>query len=146
MKYTTVVEIDHPTDQVVRYFDNQENYFEWMEGLKKYEVNPGDFGQEGAEAEMEFLLGKRKIKIKEKVLRRNLPTEYVVQYEVNGVKNIVRNVFESTSQGKTRYLSENEFEFSGFMKLMAWLMPGSFKKQSLKYQTDFKRFVERNNQ
>ncbi len=39
-------------------------------------------------------------------------------------------------------MSEQEFNFTGFMKLVAWLMPGMFKKQSLKYQQDFKRFAE----
>jgi len=40
-------------------------------------------------------------------------------------------------------VSESEFEFAGFgMKLIGFLMPGAFKKQSLKYLTDFKDFAE----
>ncbi|MEO2058942.1 MAG: SRPBCC family protein, partial [Mesonia sp.] len=40
-------------------------------------------------------------------------------------------------------ISESEFQFSSFaMKVMGFLMPGAFKKQSLKYMKDFKAFVE----
>nr|MBA3286280.1 SRPBCC family protein [Nitrosopumilus sp.] len=61
-----------------------------------------------------------------------------------GVYNIVSNKLVKLSENKTKYITEQEFEFKGFMKIIAFLMPGAFKKQSLKYQKDFKYFVENN--
>ncbi len=37
---------------------------------------------------------------------------------------------------------KNEFKCSGFKKIMATLIPGSFKKQSYKYMLMFKEFTE----
>ena len=57
--------------------------------------------------------------------------------------HIQKNYFREEN-GKTRWISESEFQFSGFgMKLMGLLMPGAFKKQSLKYMEDFKNFAEK---
>jgi hypothetical protein len=40
-------------------------------------------------------------------------------------------------------VTEQEFQFSGFMKLIGMFMPGAFKKQSCKYMNAFKEFAER---
>ena len=40
--------------------------------------------------------------------------------------------------------NEQEFQFKGFMKIVAFIMQGAFKKQSLKYMTAFKTFAEKN--
>jgi hypothetical protein len=43
----------------------------------------------------------------------------------------------------TKWRSESEFQFSNFMmKAMGFLMPGAFKKQSLKYINNFKAFAK----
>ena len=63
-------------------------------------------------------------------------------YDTKGVHNIQKNYFKDEGD-KTRWVSETEFQFSGFgMKLMGFLMPGAFKKQSFKYMQDFKAFAE----
>jgi hypothetical protein len=80
----------------------------------------------------------------ETITVRNLPAEFSGTYEAKGVFNIVRNRFTDLGNGRTRYTSEQEFRFSGFMKIIAMLMPGSFKKQSVKYLEDFKAFAEGN--
>jgi hypothetical protein len=58
------------------------------------------------------------------------------------VVNIVHNRFEKVDATTTRYITDNEFELGGFMKLMGWFMPGAFKRQSLAYQHAFKKMVE----
>ncbi|HUM45393.1 MAG TPA: hypothetical protein PLD84_00600, partial [Chitinophagales bacterium] len=85
----------------------------------------------------------REMEMIETITVRNLPHEFSGTYEVNGVLNIVRNKFLPVGNNKTKHISEQEFQFSGFMKVMGWLMPGVFKKQSMKYQQDFKTFAER---
>ncbi len=78
----------------------------------------------------------------ETVTSRNLPKEFSGTYEAGGVFNIVSNYFEELPGNKTRYSSHQEFQLKGFMKIMGWLMPGLFKKQSMKYLEDFKKFAE----
>jgi hypothetical protein len=58
------------------------------------------------------------------------------------VWNEVKNRFEETASGTTIWYTQNEFRFEGFMKLMAMLMPGAFKRQSFKYMKLFKSFAE----
>jgi hypothetical protein len=60
------------------------------------------------------------------------------------VFNIDRNRFEVVNANRTRWISENEFEFTTvFMKLIGLLMRSGFPKQSLKYLLDFKAFAEK---
>jgi len=87
-------------------------------------------------------MGKREIEMIETITVRNLPEEFSATYEAKGVFNIVTNRFLPAGPDKTRYVTDHEFQFKGFMKIMAFLMPGAFKKQSLKYIKAFKEFAE----
>lgn len=142
MKYTSEIEINKPIDQVVALFDNVDHLPKWMKGLKAYEHISGTPGQPGAKAKLTFLMGSREISMVETITVRRLPQEFSGTYETKGVFNLVKNKFEPLSGQRTKYISEQEFRFSGFMKLIAFLMPGAFKKQSMKYLHDFKTFVE----
>jgi carbon monoxide dehydrogenase subunit G len=142
MKYTSEIEINKPIDLVIALFDNPNNMGKWMEGLQSFEHLSGTPGQPGAKSKLRFKMGKREIEMIETVTVRNLPHEFSGTYEANGVFNIVKNKFIKLSDNKTKYISENEFQFKGFMKIIAFLMPGAFKKQSMKYLMDFKRFIE----
>ncbi len=142
MRYEVLVDIDLPLEKVVQEFENTENYYDWMKGLEKLEHVKGEPGKEGSQTYLHFDTGKRKMKMLEKVLINNLPKSYKVSYEVNGVYNEVDNQFESLGPETTRYTTDNLFQFKGIMKIMAFLMKGAFKKQSLKYLNDFKKFVE----
>ena len=144
MKYTLDVIIDKPVDRVIELFDNPDNMFKWMEGLEKIECIEGDPGQPGAKSRLHFDLGKRKIDMVETILSKNLPKEITGTYETEGVYNHIRNSFITTPDGKTRYHAEQEFRFDSFMmKVVGFFMPGTFKKQSLKYMNDFKAFAEK---
>ncbi|MEM9233941.1 MAG: SRPBCC family protein, partial [Pseudomonadota bacterium] len=60
-----------------------------------------------------------------------------------GVLNYSNNHFEETSPGVTQWISDNEFRFSGLMmKIMGFVMPGAFKKQTRQMMSDFKAFAE----
>lgn len=142
MKYTAEIEIKKPIDEVIALFDDPDNMSKWMEGLQSFEPISGTPGQVGAKSRLVFKMGKREIEMVETVTARNLPDELSVTYETKGIFNIVKNRFEKLSENKTMYLTENEFQFMGFMKIIGFLMPGSFKKQSMKYLRDFKKFAE----
>ena len=85
---------------------------------------------------------KREIIIVETITVKNFPDEFSAIYESKGVWNEVKNFFLEVDENTTKWVSENEFRCSGYMKLFAFLMPGLFKKESLKY---LKYFAENNN-
>ncbi|MEX2483331.1 MAG: SRPBCC family protein [Brumimicrobium sp.] len=142
MKFTVEVDIDRPIKEVIEKFDNQENYSSWMKGLESFENIEGKQGQEGAKTKFNFKMGKRNMEMIETVLKRELPKQYLVSYEVNGVYNEVDNRFEKIDNQKTLYTTHQYFKFKGFMRFLAFFIGRSFKKQSLKYANDFKKFVE----
>ncbi|AKA35912.1 SRPBCC family protein [Flagellimonas lutaonensis] len=143
MKYTTEITVDLPRDEFIKKLDNPENMKHWQRGLVSYEQLSGTPGEEGARMNLKYKMGKRELEMVETIIKRNLPEEFHVTYDAKGVHNIQKNYFKE-EDGKTRWISESEFQFSSLgMKLMAFLMPGAFKKQSMKYAVDFKNFAEK---
>lgn len=130
--------------EVVTLFDNPNNYPSWMEGLLSIKVIEGKVGEVGTKSLFRFKMGNKEMEMTETILLKNLPDEYKVGYTANGVSNTVKSTFSELDPERTLYVTYNEFEFTGFMKFIAFIMPGSFKKTSQKYLDDFKKFVERN--
>ncbi|MDT0608303.1 SRPBCC family protein [Croceitalea rosinachiae] len=142
MKYTTEITIDLPRKEFIKKLDNAENMKHWMRGLLGYQVLSGELGQEGARMNMKFKRGKGEMEMVETIITRNFPDEFHATYDTKGVHNIQKNYFKEVD-GSTKWISESEFQFEGMgMKLIAFLMPGAFKKQSMKYAKDFKNFAE----
>ena len=142
MRYTAEITVDLPRDEFIKKLDNPENMKHWQKGLVKYEHISGAPGSEGARMSLSYQFGKRNMDMVETIIKNNMPDELHASYDTKGVQNIQKNYFEEVD-GKTLWKSDNIFEFSGFMmKLMAFLMPGAFKKQTMKYLNDFKAFAE----
>ena len=142
MKYTVQIDIDLPRSRVIELFDSTENLYKWQRGLQSFEPVSGEPGEPGAQSKVVFQMGKRKIEMLETITKKNLPREFNGTYDAKGVHNVVNNRFVEVGADKTRWESENVFEFKGFMKLIGLLMKGSFPKQSLQYMRDFKEFAE----
>jgi uncharacterized membrane protein len=142
MKYSSEIEINKPIDKVIELFDNPDNMKQWMKGLQSFEHISGEQGKVGAKSRLRFKMGKRDMEMIETITVNNLPEEFSGTYEVKGVYNIVKNKFVPLSENRTKYISEQEFQFKGFMKVIGFLMPGAFKKQSMQYLKDFKQFAE----
>jgi hypothetical protein len=70
----------------------------------------------------------------------------VVHYEreivAEGMWNAARERFTETGPETTLWVSENEYRFSGLMRLLAPFMRGVFRKQSQQHMRDFKAFAE----
>ena len=143
MKYTIETEINLPIARVVELFDDPENLKHWQPGLVSFEPISGTPGQPGAKSRLKYKMGKRDIEMIETITVRNLPEEFSGTYEAKGVFNVVKNYFKPVSEKKTNYINENEFQFKGFMKLIGFLMPGAFRKESEKYLLQFKEFAEK---
>ncbi len=144
MKYTLEIEINQPIDQLVELFDNEDNLFKWMNGLQSIEHLEGKPGEKGSTTKMLFKEGKREVEMIETIIENKLPEEFIATYEAKGVYNLAKINFVSITDTKTKYVSEQEFQFKGFIKLIGLLMPGMFKKQTYKYLKMFKEFAENN--
>lgn len=143
MKYTSEIIIDLPREEVIKKLDNAENMKHWQRGLVNYKFLDGIPGKVGAKMELEYKMGKRNVVLTETITKNEFPSEFHAHYDAKGVHNEQKNFFHDLSENKTKWVSESEFEFEGFgMKVMAFLMPGAFKKQSMKYLKDFKNFAE----
>ncbi|MEH6656580.1 SRPBCC family protein [Leeuwenhoekiella marinoflava] len=143
MQYTKKIIIDLPLEKTVEFMDSLENLKKWQEGLVEAKVIRGNFGEKGAKTELKYDFGKRKMTLIETILETDMPRLLIAEYTTKNVYNIQRNTFEATQDGKTIWTSESEFKFEGLaMKTFGFLIPGAFKKQSLKYMRDFKNFAE----
>jgi hypothetical protein len=144
MKYHVEIQISKPISEVVELFSNRKNDKLWMQGFVKKIPIVGDEGEEGAKCKVVFQMGKRKMEMIEEITKKDLPKSYVTTYTTPSVFNIVKNSFKKIDDQTTLYRTEQEFQFKTFMmKVMGFLMPSLFKKQSLKYQQDFKAFAEK---
>ncbi len=142
MRYTVEIVVDLPREEFIKKLDDPENMKHWQKGLVKYEHISGAPGSEGAQMSLSYQFGKRKMDMVETIINNGMPEQLHASYDTKGVQNIQKNYFEEMD-GKTLWRSDNIFEFSGFMmKLMGLLMPGAFKKQTMKYLNDFKAFAE----
>ncbi len=142
MKYTQKITIDLPREEVIEKFSNPEDFRHWQRGFVYFKTLSGDFGKAGSTNKLKYKMGKREVEMTETILRNDLPEEMESTYEARGVYNIQLNRFRKTDENTTEWISESEFKFSGFMKIMGWAMPGAFKKQSRQFMEDFKAFAE----
>lgn len=143
MKYTSEIIIDLPREEVIRTLDNPDNMKHWQKGLVGYSLIDGTPGEDGSKMELEYKMGKRNVVMVETIIKNQFPEEFHAHYDAKGVHNEQRNYFHEIEGNKTKWVSESMFKFAGFgMKLIAFLMPGAFKKQSMKYLNDFKNFAE----
>ena len=143
MKYTVDIIIEKPREEVIKKMDNPDNMKHWQRGLVSTEHLSGTPGEVGAKMQLNYKMGKRDFTLVETITKRNFPDEFHGTYSAKGMYNIQENYFEDTPEGHTKWVSKSEFQPSGFMmRMMLLLMPGAFKKQSMKYMVDFKNFVE----
>jgi hypothetical protein len=143
MKFTQRIVINLPREIVIELFDNPDNMKHWQPGLVSFENISGTPGEVGTKSRLKYKMGKRDVEMVETITTRNLPDEFSGTYEAKGVWNEVKNYFVEISSDKTEWVSENEFKFYGFMKIIGLLMPGAFRKESYKYMRLFKEFSER---
>jgi hypothetical protein len=143
VKYSVDIEIDLPRARVVELFDNPDNLKHWQPGLVSFEAISGVPGEPGGRSRLRYQMGKKEIEMIETITERNLPETFSGTYEAKGVWNEVVNRFVPLANDRTQWVLETDFRFKGMMRLMGWLMPGAFKKQSLEFMQLFKQFAEK---
>jgi len=142
MKYSKEIVIDLPREEVIAKMEDPNNFKHWQKGFISYQHITGNPGHDQARSKLKYKMGKREIEMIETIVKNKLPNKLFVTYDAKGVFNVQKNYFEVEEGNSTKWISDNEFECSGFMKIIAFLMPGSFKKQTYIYMKDFKAFAE----
>lgn len=143
IKYTLEILVNLPLQETVKKMDSLENLKKWQEGLVEAKVISGTFGEKGTKTRLKYDFGKRKMTLTETILETEMPHKLVASYTTKGVHNIQYNYFTATEDGKTIWKSQSEFKFEGVgMKIIGFLAPKMFEKQSLKYMQEFKKFAE----
>lgn len=153
MKYTVSTEIALPRERVVQLLADPAHLSKWLRGLVLHEPLSGVHGQVGTTSRVVMQMGKQRMECTETITRREpadlrgIPKGQVVHFEreiaVEGMWSAVRDRLTEAGPETTLWESENEFRFSGvMMRLVGFLMPGAFRKQSRQHMQDFKAFAE----
>lgn len=154
MKYTEHIEIDLPRGEVVRLISDFTTIPKWLRGLVSHEPVNGQHGKVGTVSRIVFDTGGQTMEATEKVVRQDpkdlndLKSSETVYYDrelqAEGMWSISKDRFIELEPDRTLWESDNEYRFdSAFMKLLAPLMKGSFRKQQRMHMGDFKAFAER---
>lgn len=144
MEYKLSIEIKHPKNQLIKILHNPENLKHWQKGFVRMEHISGEKGKTGAVSKLVYKIGKREIEMIETITLLDLPDTLHLTFDTNNVYNIQENYFEELANGNTKWISKNEFKFSGSMRFIGFILSGAFKKQSYTYMKDFKAFAEEN--
>jgi hypothetical protein len=141
MKYSCELEIKLPRARVIELFDNPDNLSKWQPGLLRFEPLSGTPGQPHAKSKLTYRQGKGEFVLIETITVRDLPEEFSGTYESKLGTSTVRNRFVESGTS-TRWLLDTEFQGVGIMKLLAPLMSGAIRKETLKMVKAFKIFAE----
>lgn len=145
MKFTCKVVINRPLAEVVALWQDENHFKEWQSGFQRIEHISGTPGTAGAQSKIFLDDGRHKMELLQTVQTANLPDEHKVLVEHKHMDNIQVTRFKALGPNQTEYSSEIDyFKMKAFIpKLMAFLMPGVFRKQVQKWLDQFKAFAER---
>ena len=153
MKFTVTLEIDLPREQVVPLLADPEQLPMWLRGLVSHTPLDGEHGAVGTTSRVVMREGKGTMEARETITRRepldlqDLASDEVVHYErelvAEGMWSAAREHLSEAAPGRTLWVSENEYRFDALpMRLLAPLMRGAFRNQTLLHMRDFAAFAE----
>lgn len=153
MKYTVSIEIALPRARVAQLLADPAHLPKWLRGMVLHEPISGAHGQVGTRSRVVLQTGKQTMECTETITRREpvdleaIPQGSVVHFEreivADGMWSAVRERLTEAGPQTTLWQSESEYRFSGMlMRLVGFMMPGAFRKQSLRHMEDFKAFAE----
>jgi uncharacterized protein YndB with AHSA1/START domain len=142
MRYQLELDIDLPRERVIEIFLDADNLQKWQPDMVSITHISGEPREAGAKNRQVHRMGKREIEMVETIMAPNPPYEYSATYEADGVWNLIENQFIDIDGQKTHWILDNEFKGTGIMKLMTFLLPWMFKKQTRTFMNLFKDFAE----
>jgi len=151
VKYSEEIEIHTSIKLVDTLCSNIYNMTKYMPGTQDVILISGQDLKEGSKYKLIIELEDTTMEMAGTLSINNLPDSLIMIYEMPGVLNIMTQRHKAISEEKTLVINEQEFQFKGFMKILAFFQPPgfnleAFKKQSRIYLIAFKEFVENNNQ
>lgn len=132
-------EINRPLEAVIKLFANREHLPKWQPGLLSSEFMES---KPYLKYRLRFQFGRRKMAIMETITRNELPEHFDGYYEMKGMRNEVKNTFQSSGLNRTRWTCDTAYQFKGIMALIAPFMKENFRKQSTILMSNFKGFAE----
>ena len=143
MKYRLELDLDVPRTRVVELFLDPGSLSEWQPDLVSFEHVSGEAPRAvGAVNRQVHRMGRREVVMTETITEHDYPERFAATYEADKVWNLIENRFTEASAGTTRWILDCEFKCSGFVRVMAALFPGMFRKQTEKFMRMFKEFAE----
>lgn len=143
MRYQLELDIDLPRERVLELFLDPESLPKWQPDLVSFEPIGGEPRQVGAKSRQVHRMGGREVEMIETITVRNHPNEFSATYEADNVWNLVENRFAEAGERKTRWTVNSDFRCSGLVGMMAFFLPGMFKRQTLLFMNRFKEFAEK---
>ena len=142
MKYQLELDLDVSRQKIIELFLDSDNLYKWQPDLVSFEHVSGEPRQLCAISKQVHKMGSKQIEMIETITKNNFPEEFSATYEAGKVWNLIENVFTEVSPNKTHWVLVSEFKCSGVMKLLVFLFPGMFKKQTFLFMKRFKQFAE----
>ncbi|MFC3964066.1 SRPBCC family protein [Nocardia jiangsuensis] len=153
MKYTNLIEIALPREQVAQLLSDPAHIPKWLRGVVRHEPVKGVHGELGTESRVVMRTGNREVECTETITRRepaelrDIPAAAVVRFDREivgaGMWSAVRDRLTEAGPETTHWESESEYRFdSRLIRLLGRLLPGTFRKQSQQHMRDFKAFAE----
>ncbi len=142
MKYTLSNTINSSLREVTQKISDSEGTKKWTDNLQSIEQTSGTYCEVGSKRNLHYLFKNKEMIITETILEQNLPNQIKFAYDSKMGRNIVELVFEQLSDNQVKQTSHTTMELQGAMKLFGFMLKSVFKKQSKKYMTAFKQYVE----
>lgn len=142
MRYSEEIIILQPREKTAALLADSASYKRWQAKLESFEHISGTPGAPGAKSKIIEKAGGRRIEITETLTKRDFPAELSFLYEASGVWNQVNHYFSETAPGQTKWVMESEFRCRGWIRALAFFLPGMFKKATRSYMRAFKQFAE----
>lgn len=142
LKYSFELDIHAPLEKVSDLFGDHDNVKHWQPTLIRMEHVSGELRQQGAVHRLVHKMGNREVEMIETLVDIKPPHRFVATYEADKVWNRFACEFSDNGNGTTHWHMRSEFQCSGIMRVMIWVAPGLFRKQSRQAMRDFKAFAE----
>lgn len=143
LRYTSEIIINKPITSCFSEFVNLHSMKHWQEGLISTEHISGVPKDIGSTMQLNYQFGSQKMKLTESVTHRENNASIHFNFDTKVMHNIQRNSFETIDKTTTKWICKNEFfPRSLSARIMLLLLPKTFKKQTQKYLTNFKNYVE----
>lgn len=143
LSYTSEIIINKPIATCFSTIVNLDSMKHWQDGLISIEHISGTPREIGSIMILNYQFGNRKMKLTESVTHRENNTAIHFNFDTKMMHNVQKNSFEAIDETTTKWTSENEFFCRNLKaRIMLLLFPKTFKKQTQKYLTNFKNYVE----